>query len=392
MVPLIYLYLFLFAFALALLLVPLARRLAFRLNMIDHPDPSGRKAHAQPRPLLGGLAIYFAFTLTLLLQVIGYQFFQNQTWFSSRFPFLTEQSHHFLEVVPKLLAIWGGGTLMVILGFIDDHRGAGFSYKIKFATQIVAACLLPLAGVYTDFMPSTFLNAIITIIWIVGLTNAFNLLDNMDGLSAGIAVIAAAIFFLITATQAQVFSAMIFAVFCGAALGFLIYNFNPAKIFMGDTGSLFLGYMLAALSITSSYVMPASINLLPVVSPLLILSLPIFDTLSVMFIRRREGRPLFIGDRRHFSHRLVELGMSQRGAVIFIYLVALSIGAAAAFLPYLPLWGQMLVLLQTVAIYLMITILMYVAKRRYYTEQMNGTNDDSEKSKIIMNNSPAGNP
>lgn len=390
MVPLIYLYLFSFAFALALLLVPLARRLAFRLNMIDHPE--GRKAHAQPRPLLGGLAIYFAFTLTLLLQVIGYQFFQNQTWFSSRFAFLTAQSRHFLEVAPKLLAIWGGGTLMVILGFIDDRRGAGFSYKIKFATQIVAAALLPLAGVYTDFLPSTFLNAILTIVWIVGLTNAFNLLDNMDGLSAGVAVIAAAIFFLITATQAQVFSAMIFAVFSGAVLGFLIYNFNPAKIFMGDTGSLFLGYLLAALSITSSYVVPASINLLPVISPLLILSLPIFDTLSVMFIRRREGRPLFIGDRRHFSHRLVELGMSQRGAVIFIYLVALSIGVAASLLPYLPLWGQILVLLQTVVIYLMIAILMYVAKRRYDIAQMNGTNDDNSKNKMIVNNSPASNP
>jgi UDP-GlcNAc:undecaprenyl-phosphate GlcNAc-1-phosphate transferase len=330
--------------------------------MIDHPE--GRKAHAQPRPLLGGLAIYFAFAFTLLLQILAYQFFQNQSWFSSRFPFLTEQSRHFLDVLPKLLAILGGGTLMVLLGFIDDRRGTGFSYKIKFAMQIVAAALLPLAGVRTDFMPSTFLNAIITIVWIVGITNAFNLLDNMDGLSAGIAMIAATIFFLITATQAQVFSAMIFAVFSGAVLGFLIYNFNPAKIFMGDTGSLFLGYMLAALSITSSYVVPASINLLPVITPLLILSLPIFDTLSVMIIRHREGRPLFLGDRRHFSHRLVELGMSQRGAVIFVYLVALSVGVAASLLPYLPLWGQILVLLQTVAIYLMITILMYVAKRR----------------------------
>jgi UDP-GlcNAc:undecaprenyl-phosphate GlcNAc-1-phosphate transferase len=364
MLNLVYLYLFCFALALASLFVPLARRLAFRLNMIDHPDPSGRKAHAQPRPLLGGLAIYFAFTLALLVQILGFHFFQNQAWFSSRWPFFSEQSRHFLEVLPKLLAIWGGATLMVILGFIDDRRGAGFSYKIKFAMQIAAACLLPLAGVRTDFMPSTVLNAFITIIWIVGITNAFNLLDNMDGLSAGIAVIAAAIFFLITAAQAQVFSAMILALFAGAAAGFLIYNFNPAKIFMGDTGSLFLGYMLAALSITSSYVVPASANLLPVISPLLILSLPIFDTLSVMIIRRREGRPLFIGDQRHFSHRLIELGMSQRGAVVFIYLVALSIGVAAALLPYLPLWGQILVFLQTIAIYMMIVILMHVAKRR----------------------------
>jgi UDP-GlcNAc:undecaprenyl-phosphate GlcNAc-1-phosphate transferase len=364
MLALIYLYLFALSFALAIIFVPLARRLAFYLNMIDQPDPSGRKAHDQPRPLLGGLALYFAFTLALLLQMLGYQLFQNQPWFVARFQFLTEQARHFFEVLPKLLAIWGGGTLMVALGFIDDRRGVGFSYKIKFVTQILAATILVFAGVKTDFAPLTLLNAAVTIAWVVGITNAFNLLDNMDGLSAGIAMIAATIFFVITATQGQVFSAMIFALFIGAVFGFLIYNFSPAKIFMGDTGSLFLGYMLAALSITSSYVVPTSVNLLPVISPLLILSLPIFDTLSVIIIRRKEGRPIFIGDRRHFSHRLVELGMSQRGAVIFIYLVAISIGVAASLLPYLPLWGQLLVLLQTIAIYTMITILMYVAKHK----------------------------
>jgi len=364
MLALVYLYLFLLSFALSLLLVPLAKRLAFRLNMIDHPDPSGRKAHQQPRPLLGGLAIYFALTITLLAQIIGYAVFKTHPWFSARFPFLTEQAQHFLEILPRLLAIWGGATLMMLLGFVDDRRGAGFSYKIKFALQILAAAILVVAGIKTDFMAFDWLNALVTIAWVVGITNAFNLLDNMDGLSAGVAMIAALIFFVITAAQGQVFSAMIFALFIGAVAGFLIYNFNPAKIFMGDSGSLFIGYVLAALSITSSYVVPASVNLLPVASPLLILSLPIFDTLSVMFIRHKEKRPLFIGDRRHFSHRLVELGMSPRGAVIFIYLVALSVGVAASLLPYLPLWGQILVLLQTIAIYMTIVILMHVAKRR----------------------------
>jgi len=254
---------------------------------------------------------------------------------------------------------------MVILGFIDDRRGVGFSYRIKFLIQIGAALVLVVAGIRTEFMPAPILNAAVTIAWVVSITNAFNLLDNMDGLSSGAAVVAATVFFVIAAAQGQMFSAMILVVFAGAVLGFLLYNFHPAKIFMGDTGSLFLGYVLASLTITSSYVVPQSVNLLPVISPLLILSLPIFDTLSVMFIRWREGRPLFIGDRRHFSHRLVDLGMSQRGAVVFIYLVALSIGVAAALLPYLPLWGQILVLLQTVAIYSMITILMSVAKRRH---------------------------
>jgi len=368
MLALVYLYLFLLALALSLFFVPWTRRLAFRLNMIDHPE--GRKAHQQPRPLLGGLAMYFAFTIALLAQICGYYFFQNHPWFAARFPFLTEQASHFREILPKLLAIWSGGTLMMILGFVDDRRGVGFSYKIKFVLQIFAAAILVVAGIKTDFMAFDWLNALVTIAWVVGITNAFNLLDNMDGLSAGVATIAALIFFVITAVQGQVFSAMLFTLFIGAVAGFLIYNFNPAKIFMGDTGSLFIGYMLATLSITSSYVVPTSVNLLPVISPLLILSLPIFDTLSVMFIRHKENRPLFIGDRRHFSHRLVELGMSPRGAVIFIYLVALSVGVTASLLPYLPLWGQILALLQTVAIYMMIVILMHVANRRECTEQL----------------------
>lgn len=368
MLTFVYFYLFLFSFALSLLFVPITKRLAFRLRMIDHPD--GRKAHQQPRPLLGGLAFYFAFTVALFTQVIGYYFFQKHSWFAARFAFLTEQSQHFLALLPKLLAIWGGSTLMTVLGFVDDRRGVGFSYKVKFVTQIFAASLLVIAGIKTDFVPFPFLNGVITIAWVVGITNAFNLLDNMDGLSAGVATIAALIFFVITIAQGQVFSAMIFALFIGAVSGFLVHNFHPAKIFMGDTGSLFIGYLLATLSLTSSYVVPASVNLLPVISPLLILSLPIFDTLSVMFIRHRENRPLFIGDRRHFSHRLVELGMSQRGTVIFIYLIALSIGAAAALLPYLPLWGQLLVLLQTVAIYTMIAILMYIAKRQNQATEM----------------------
>ncbi len=390
MFNLVYVYLFLFALTLSIILVPWIRRLAFRLNMIDHPN--GRKAHALPTPLLGGAGIYAAFMLALSAQLIGFFLFKNTAFFKTHFFFLVELEDLLQHALPQLFAILAGATMMLILGFIDDRRGAGFSYKIKFAVQILAASLLPVFGISTSFMPSPFLNALVTIAWVVGITNAFNLLDNMDGLSAGIAIIAAAIFLVITAAQAQIFSAMIFVLLAGAILGFLLHNFYPAKIFMGDTGSLFLGYLLAALSITSSYVVPTSVNLLPVLTPLLILSLPIFDTLSVMFIRRKEGRPLFIGDRRHFSHRLVELGMSQRGAVIFIYLMALSIAAAAALLSYLPLWGQILVLLQTVAIYTMITILMHIAKRRHQSEQINGDSEAESEREKVLNRSAIENP
>lgn len=364
----IYLYLFLFAFLLALMFVPLARRLAIRLGVIDQPQ--GRKAHGQPTPLLGGLAIYGAFMLTLVIHVAAYFSFQQAGWFAQAFPFLPGEIGRLVHTLPKLLAISAGATLMVVLGFVDDRRGLNFSYKIKFAIQILAAGLLVAAGVRTDLMPSPFLNALVTMVWVVGITNAFNLLDNMDGLSAGVALIAAAMLLVITIAQDQFFSAMALCLLAGALLGFLRYNFPPARIFMGDTGSLFIGFLLAALSITSSYVVPQSASMIPALMPLLVLSLPIFDTLSVIIIRLRERRPIFEGDRRHFSHRLVDLGMTPRGAVVFIYLVAATIGIVAALLPYLPLWGEILVLLHTVLVYVMITVLVHIARRRRQTAEL----------------------
>ncbi len=358
---LIYPYLFLLTLGLSLWLVPYARRLAIKLRVIDLPHE--RKIHEGIRPRLGGLAIYAAFMLALGLQLGGFFLWKSAAWFVHTFPVLAEQEEWLVNALPKLGIILLGATIMLILGFIDDRRGLGFSFKIKFAAQFLAAGVLLLGGIHTTFMPTPWLNYLVTVFWVVGITNAFNLLDNMDGLSAGVAVIASLMLIIITAVQAQFFSAMILCLFAGAVAGFLYHNFYPAKIFMGDTGSHFIGYMLATLTITSSYVVPESETLLPALMPLLILSLPIFDTLSVIFIRWREHRPIFKGDRRHFSHRLVDLGMSQRGAVIFIYLVTCSIGLTAAVLPYLPLWGQILVLAQTVLIYVMIMILMHVARR-----------------------------
>lgn len=358
---LVYPYLFLLTFGLSLLFVPYARRLALRLRVIDLPHE--RKVHEGIRPRLGGLAIYAAFMLVLGAQLGGFFGLNHAPWFRENFPVLVAQAAMLTRALPKLGVILFGATLMAVLGFIDDRRGLGFSYKIKFAAQFFAAGVLLAGGIHTTFMPTPWLNYLVTIFWVVGITNAFNLLDNMDGLAAGVALIACAMFLLITIVQAQFFSAMILCIFAGGVAGFLYHNFYPAKIFMGDTGSHFIGYMLATLSITSSYVVPASVNLLPALAPVLILSIPLFDTFSVIVIRVQEGRPIFQGDRRHFSHRLVDFGMSQRGAVVFIYLIAGSIGLAATLLPYLPLWGQILVLLQTVLLYVMITILMHVARR-----------------------------
>jgi UDP-GlcNAc:undecaprenyl-phosphate GlcNAc-1-phosphate transferase len=238
--------------------------------------------------------------------------------------------------------------------------------------QAIIALTVAVTGVRTHFMPTEWLNIAVTTFWIIGITNGFNLLDNLDGLTAGIAVISAVVLFGIASVQGQVFFAFVLIALAGASFGFLLHNFYPSKLFMGDSGSLFLGYMFGTLTVMGSYVVTSSASLMPVVMPLLILSIPLYDTFSVMFIRYREGRPLFIGDKCHFSHRLLDLGMSHRGTVIFIYLVNLCIGLAATLLPYVSVMGNILIIIQTIIIYMLITILIIMGRRnrRSKTEEV----------------------
>jgi UDP-GlcNAc:undecaprenyl-phosphate GlcNAc-1-phosphate transferase len=199
--------------------------------------------------------------------------------------------------------------------------------------------------------------------WIVLITNSFNLLDNMDGLSSGVAAISAIIFLSVAAYQGQFFIALILSIFIGSVLGFLRYNYNPSTIFMGDAGSLFLGYILSTLTISASYVTPESSSLLPALMPVIILSIPLFDTISVIIIRVKEHRPIYVGDKRHLSHRLVDMGFSPRSAVNTIYLLTFAVGLAAFLLPYLSIRLSILVFIQVIIILIIISILMFVGKR-----------------------------
>jgi UDP-GlcNAc:undecaprenyl-phosphate GlcNAc-1-phosphate transferase len=268
----------------------------------------------------------------------------------------------FLEALPKLIGLLLGAILIFALGLTDDIRGVGFSYKIKFMVQIAAAAILAFSGTRVEFLRFEPLNILVTILWIVGITNSFNLLDNMDGLSSGVALIISLILGVLTIQQGQYFSALLLLTLAGSIVGFLCYNFNPSSIFMGDAGSLFIGYMLAALTISNSYVTTRSVSQLPVVVPVLVLGVPLFDTFSVMVIRWREKRPLFVGDKCHFSHRLVELGMSVRQAVIFIYLVTLCVGVSAILIPELNIFGSLVVLAQESLVFALITLLMIKGK------------------------------
>ncbi len=357
-----YIFVFTQSLVLCVCFVPIVIKLAFRFGVLD--KPGHRKVHQRPKPLLGGMAIFSSFFWVVVLDLVLFFALYQSTLFQSVFPQLVDKAAMVYETLFKLSIILTGGALVHILGLGDDIFSEKLSYKFKFFVQFCIALGVAVFGVRTDFMPGQWLDIVITTVWIMGITNGFNLLDNLDGLTAGISLIAALIFFGVAILQGQIFFAFMLMALAGSSLGFLLFNFHPAKLFMGDSGSLFLGYIFAALTVMGSYVVPDSPTLIPVVMPLLILSLPLYDTFSVMFIRRREGRPLFEGDKRHFSHRLLALGMGHRGTVIFIYLVCFVVGISATLLPYVTVAGSILLLLQAVIVYTLITILIAVAKDR----------------------------
>lgn len=287
------------ALVFALGATPMMRQIALRAGLVDQPGT--RKIHHVPMPRLGGVAMYGAFMLALIL-------------FADRF------------YVSQIISIIVGATGVSFLGFWDDR--VGLNAWVKLAGQIAAALLLIVNGVAVDLLHQPIADGAITLLWLVGITNALNLLDNMDGLAGGIAAIAAGFFLVLALLNGQYLVSMLSVALLGVALGFLFYNFNPAQIFMGDAGSLFLGFMLAAVGLKLRF--PTH----PVVAtwfiPIIVLGLPVFDTTLVFISRLRRGlNPLTTPGTDHISHRLVARGLTRREAVLMLYLVAIVLGVAA---------------------------------------------------------------
>ncbi|RMF26027.1 MAG: undecaprenyl/decaprenyl-phosphate alpha-N-acetylglucosaminyl 1-phosphate transferase [Chloroflexi bacterium] len=281
---------------------PLARYLAPHLGVID--QPSQRKMHTRPMPRLGGMAIYLTVMAAALVLRTRYN-------------------------IHQLVSILLGASWVSFLGVWDDRWG--LRPLLKLAGQIAGALFLVLSGIQVNLpLIPPWADVLITVLWLVGITNAFNLLDNMDGLSGGVAAIAAAFFVLLTAFSGQYLVGALSAAVLGACLGFLIYNFNPASIFMGDSGSLFLGFMLAAIGIKLRF--PDNVTFVTWMVPVLVLGLPIFDTTLVVVSRLRRGlNPLTTPGKDHVSHRLVMAGLTQREAVLTLYLVSGALGVLAIF-------------------------------------------------------------
>lgn len=290
------------ALILAAGVMPLIKRLAQRTGMVD--KPSARKQHTVPTPLLGGLAIYLAVIIALL--VLGDRFYVNQ-----------------------VISIFVGATLMSFLGLWDDRRG--LPPLVKLGGQFLAAGIVALTDVRISVFQWEALNVAVTLLWIVGITNAMNLLDNMDGLSGGISAIAALFFLLFALISKQYLVGALAAALVGACLGFLFYNLNPASIFMGDTGALFLGFTLASLAIKLRF--PDNSSFVTWMVPVFVLGVPIFDTTLVTVSRlRRHLNPLTTPGKDHLSHRLARLTGSPREAVLICYILGFLVGIAATFI------------------------------------------------------------
>ncbi|HXJ23376.1 MAG TPA: MraY family glycosyltransferase [Polyangia bacterium] len=301
-------------------LTPWVRRLAHHFGVLDHAR-SSRKIHGQPIPRLGGIAIVISFYVPL----VGLLLFHRGV---SMF-FLAERDH--------VIGLFVGGISIALLGLYDDLKGA--NAPKKFLVQFLVAALLYHLGFRFDVIANPFGHPIVlgwlslplTLLWVAGVINAMNLIDGLDGLAGGVALVAVLTTFLVSLQRWHPLMMLFSAALAGSIVGFLFYNFNPASIFMGDTGSMFLGFVLAATAMQTNQKASTAVAL---VIPAIALGLPIMDTLLAMARRALRGRPLFQPDKEHIHHKLMARGLSHRQAVLVLYGLCILLGSVALILTY----------------------------------------------------------
>lgn len=308
----------------AFITTPVVRSLAFKVGAVDVPRDN-RRMHKHPIPRMGGLAIFFGFILSALI---------------------------FIPLTTPLRGMLLGAVVIVILGIFDDIYA--LPAMPKFLIQILAALIAVLMGNRIDILsnPNIFssdpywvlgwLSIPISVIWIVGITNAVNLIDGLDGLACGVSTISSMTMLVIALTVAEAQVAILMAALAGACIGFLPYNLNPAKIFMGDTGSTFLGFVLATVSIQGLF---KSYAIISFAVPFLVLGLPIFDTCFAILRRLARGQSPMAPDRGHIHHRLIDMGFSQKQAVAVLYVISAILGLSAVLLTTTSVLKAMMVLL-----------------------------------------------
>lgn len=329
-----------------------------RADFVSRPAPDRYQPEKQRVvPLGGGIAI----SATLLIIILGAMAFMRFLVAPGHLGWIAERANvkaaDFLARSNELLIIVASVVVLFAVGLWDDWKQLGplFKLAVQFAVAIVAAAF---AEIRVElFIESTLISSLLSAFWIVLIINSFNFLDNMDGASAGIAVIVSSILFVAAAFSGQVFVGGMALVFIGTLAGFLVFNFPPAKIFMGDAGSLVVGFFVALLSLRTTYYQEAQSGLwYPIFMPLIVMAVPLYDFISVTLLRISQGKSPFVGDTQHFSHRLKRHGLTDAQTVLTLYLATLCTGLGATFLYQVDLTGTILIFAQTILVLSIIAV------------------------------------
>jgi UDP-GlcNAc:undecaprenyl-phosphate GlcNAc-1-phosphate transferase len=344
---------------LSLILTGVVKIYARQVGFLSHPVAD--RFAERSVPLGGGIAIFITLMAFIVTVTVIIKFLPGPIGSIARTANI--EPADFLAKVDQLAVILLGALVLLVLGLWDDKKGLKPSFKlvIQFAVAVTAALL---ADVRVElFIKNPIITSVLSAVWIVLIINAFNFLDNMDGLAAGIAVIASCILFTAAAISGQVFVGGLALVLIGTLLGFLVYNFPPAKIFMGDAGSLVVGFFVAILTLRTTYYQEAeSGRWYAVFMPLVVMAVPLYDFISVTLLRISQGKSPFVGDTQHFSHRLKRHGLTDTQTVLTLYLATLCTGLGATFLYQVNSAGAVLIFVQTFMILAIIAIFEKTAK------------------------------
>ncbi len=348
---------------LSVILTVVAKKLAIRAGLVAQPAED--RYHRTVIPLGGGIAIFSTISIIILTAIAVVKFLAVPGYLDWLGQSVTIHTDGFLSKIGQLVIILFVVLVLFVLGLWDDkkHLSPFFKLAVQFAVAIIAAFFADIRVEF--FIESKIITSLLSAVWIVLIINAFNFLDNMDGASAGIAVIASSILFAASAISAaisgqdfQVFIGGLAIVFIGTLLGFLVFNFPPAKIFMGDAGSLVVGFFVALLTLRSTYYYheAQSGQWYAVFMPLVVMAVPLYDFISVTGLRISQGKSPFIGDTQHFSHRLKKHGLTDTQTVLTLYLATLCTGLGAIFLYQVNLAGAILIFIQTVMVLSIVAI------------------------------------
>ncbi len=343
------------SFTLSAVLTAVVKKLTAAAGFVSSPGPD--RYNQATVPLGGGIAIFVTITTIIITAAVAIKVLLVP----GRLPWLAEAADinpaDFLGKIGQLAIILCSMTVLFILGLADDkkHLSAVPKLIVQFAVAMVAAAF---ADIRVElFIESRIITTALSAVWIVLVINAFNFLDNMDGAAAGIAVIASSVLFTAAAISGQVFVGGLALVFIGALLGFLLFNFPPAKIFMGDAGSLVVGFLIALLTLRTTYYHQAqSGQWYPVLLPVIVMAVPLYDFISVTLLRISQGKSPLVGDTQHFSHRLKKHGLTNTQTVLTLYLATLCTGLGATFLYQVNLAGAILIFTQTFMVLAIIAV------------------------------------